>query len=299
MTTHPSHPLLLLEAVLMWVVLQTTETLTVLVALVHLTLTEARDPVLPACLQVSLARCRQASLLPRLATHLHPQELPVLALLLRLQGTWRLQPRHTTLRLRHDMVRLHRRRTRRRLQPVTPRHRLSTHQHRPTTARRPLHSWAVLLHLRTARRRHNTARPLHSTVLQAHSTRQAAIVALLPLPHPLNTAQHPLDTRPLARLEHSPRPLRDIARLLRVRRTLPHLQSNRRLVDVRLSIPSLFYMEICSLLWMIWINSLLKLSKLRRCLPALLFKDSTQPPTHPITAGLVRQVVSVSGRSFN
>lgn len=236
---------------------------------------EVQAPVSPACLRASLAPCRQASLRPRLATRLLLQESPVLVLLLHLRGTWRLLRRPTTLRLRLAMARLRRLRTRLHLQLATPRRHLNTHQRRQTTAQHPQHLWAVLLHPRTVRRRHSTARLPPSTVLQVHSTKQAAIVALPLLPHPLSTARRLPDTRPLARLVPSPQPPQDTAQLLRVRRTLPHLQSNRRLVDVRLLISSLFYIEICSLLGMIWTNSLLKLSKLHWCLPALLVKGST------------------------
>jgi hypothetical protein len=245
-----------------------------LVASAHSIQAEAQAPVSLACLQALPARYHQASLLPRLAIRLRLQDLPALASPLLHQGTLRLLRRPTTLRRPHAMDRLHRLRTRPHLQLVTLQRRLSTRRHHPTTVQRLPRSWVVPLRPRTARRRHNTALLRHSTVLPARNTRQAAIVALLHPPHHLSTARRHLDTRPLAQQVPSLQPLQDTARLLRVRRTLPHPQSNRRLVDAGLLISSLFYIKICSLLWMIWTNSLQKLSKPRGCVLALLVKGS-------------------------
>ena len=222
LTRSPSRPLLRQEVVATWVASPITDLhMERLVASAHSTQAEAQAPVSLACLQALPARCRQASLLPPLATRLPPLDSPALALLLPRQGMLPLLRRHTTLRRHHAMGRLHHPRTRPHLQLVTLQHRLSTRRHHPTTVQRLPRSWVVLLRPRTARRRHNTALLRHSTVPPARNIRQAAIVALLHPPHRLSTAQRHLDTRPLVRQGPFPQPLPDTARLLRVRRTLP------------------------------------------------------------------------------
>jgi hypothetical protein len=185
-----------------------------------------------ACLLASPVRCLQASRQPRLVTRPPLQELPALASRPHHQDTWlRLHPR-TTHQLRLDTARLRHRRTRLRPLQATHRPRLSTLLHHPTTAQRPQRSWVARLLRRTARHHHNTVPRRRSTVLRAPNTRQAVIGVLLLHPRRRNTARRRHVTRQPALRGPSHRPRRATARLLRVKRTLLHLQSNSWLDDV-------------------------------------------------------------------
>lgn len=224
--------------------------------------TEAEARVVQASLACPLAlpaRCLQASHQPRLVTRLPRLVLPALVSPQHHQDTWlRLHPRTTRLH-RLDTAHPHHRRTRPHLLLATPRRRLNTLPHRPTTAQRPQRSWVARRPPRTARLRHNTVPHRRSTVPQAPSTKRAATGSLRLHPRRRNTARRLLATRPRVQQAPSHLPPRATALPLRAERTLLHLQSNSWL-DGDVGIGAFFFLSRSLLLVFVYENVLFLLS---------------------------------------